>query len=96
MSENFLSSSSFPILNDGRPELGEWLEGTLSTNVFRRTWDREMRLCRAHSLIKAMLTNFSEQGDIDLEAFVCSANRPFDQYILMLMVLSNTILADKE
>lgn len=43
-----------------------------------------------------MLTNYAEQGDIDLEAFVYSANRPFDWYILMLIVLSNTILADKE
>ena len=31
LKEDFLNSASFPFLNDGRPELMEWLEGTLQT-----------------------------------------------------------------
>lgn len=54
LKEDFLNSASFPFLNDGRPELMEWLEGTLLTRTLEPYWDFESRLIGAYEFLKSM------------------------------------------
>ena len=54
LKEDFLNSASFPFLNDGRPELMEWLEGTLQTMTLEHYWDYESRLKGAYEFLESM------------------------------------------
>lgn len=54
LKEDFLNSASFPFLNDGRPELMEWIEGTLQTWALDNYWDYDSRLIGAYEFLKSM------------------------------------------
>lgn len=61
LTEDFLNSESFPFLNDGRPELPEWLEGTLATWVFSSWWDWDTRIVSANGFLKSMQAIYSSR-----------------------------------
>lgn len=37
--ESFVNSQMFPVINDGKIELDEWVEGTIATVIFLNHWD---------------------------------------------------------
>ena len=59
LKEDFLNSESFPFLNDGRPELMEWLKGTLETRTLEHYWYCESRLEGAYEFLKSMKETYS-------------------------------------
>lgn len=68
---SFLDYVTFPLLNDGRQELYEWLEGIYITDVFYDIWDDMNRFC-AMKFVKSMRTEFYKRMNTnDYKTQIC-------------------------
>ena len=63
LKEDFIYSPAFPYLNDGRPELLEWLQGTYSSGIFIKTGIGLDEICE---FLESMSQIYSSHG---LESF---------------------------
>ena len=54
LEEDFIDGQSFPFLKDGRPELFEWIHGTLITRTFLDKWDDNIRCYLAYDFLLYM------------------------------------------
>lgn len=61
MQKSFIEDETFPLLNDGRPELAEWLRGTESTDCFLGHWGDNIRFYGAREFLESMESAFSER-----------------------------------
>ena len=62
LNEDFLKGAMFPYLNDGRPELLEWIEGSFQTRLFSYHWYYELRMTEGLEFLKQMHQVFSSHG----------------------------------
>ena len=53
---SFFEKRTFPLLNDGRPEIDEWLEGNFLTSVLLDEWPTEIR----YNEVKEYLENMNK------------------------------------
>lgn len=51
LKEDFIDGPSFPFLNDGRPELFEWINGTFLTHTSEVIWEEFIRLDFAYDFL---------------------------------------------
>lgn len=77
LSEEFLKGSSFPYLNDGRPEFFEWAGGS---GLFSFDWDYDDNLVEAKNFLISMSKTFSINGN-RLQLLVTSLNMILVQLI---------------
>lgn len=63
--QEYAQSGMIPLLNDGRPELINWLYGTVATSVFCESWDSESRYLSAGSLIQRMLDKYARYDNLE-------------------------------
>lgn len=61
--ESFVNSQMFPVINDGKIELDEWVEGTIATGIFLNHWDLYTRMERVKQVIKKMLDIYMKHDD---------------------------------
>lgn len=60
MQKSFLEDGTLPLLNDGRPELIEWLTGTMSIG-FANKWGNYNRLLKSIQFLRSMRDEFEKR-----------------------------------
>lgn len=61
MQKSFIEDETFPLLNNGRPELAEWQRGTESTDCFLVIGRDNIRFYVARQFLESMESAFSDR-----------------------------------
>ncbi|KAK8844182.1 hypothetical protein M9Y10_024387 [Tritrichomonas musculus] len=70
MQRSFLYSDAFPIINDGKIELDEWLEEMKVTSLFYHYWEPYQRLSGIIKFLKKLMKFYKKQRKKELKPYV--------------------------